>query len=389
MIAWLDASSGISGDKFLGAVLHAGVPVDTLTDALSGLDISGWSLELADVTRSGLAAQQALVKAEGTQPLREWPSIRALIESADIPLRAAEMALDTFAHLANAEAAAHGIPPEEVHFHEVGAVDSILDIVGTCVGLELLGVTTLVCSKIAVGSGTVDAAHGPLPIPAPGTLALLHGAPIEAGGEGELTTPTGAALVAAIADAFGPMPPMIVRAVGLGAGSRETARPNIARLVLGDLLPVESLEQEDVALLATAVDHRTPEQLAFAAEQLLESGALDVWMTPIVMKKGRLGTEFSVLCDPEKADALSALVVRETGSLGVRILKTRRMTARRASRTASTSLGEVRVKDADLGGITERRIEHDDLAKIARASGLPLSEVARRLQAEVDEATGE
>lgn len=394
MIAYLECTSGISGDKFLGALLDAGAAdgsftLEHLNTALASLGLAGIEATAERVVRGGIAGLHVSIPAEENPPHRHWAAIRAMIEDAGLPEGARVRALRAFEALARAEATVHGTDPEHVHFHEVGAADSIADIVGVSLGLELLGIERLVCSTVAVGSGTTGrTAHGTLPVPAPATLELLAGAPVEAGvATGELTTPTGAVLVRVNADEFGPLPPMRPARIGYGAGTRETpGMPNVARLVIGHVLGVTAtssdepaLDAEPVALLETTIDHIAPEQVAFSAEELRAAGALDVWQSPTAMKKGRLGIELVVLARPDDAERLAQLVHDLTGSLGVRRTDLTRTVLERRVTEISGPWGPFRVKVSGVGASRRVRPEHDDIARIARATGMHYDEVARRL----------
>ncbi|HEY5541261.1 MAG TPA: nickel pincer cofactor biosynthesis protein LarC [Coriobacteriia bacterium] len=394
-IAYLDCSTGVSGDKFLGALLDAGEPNGEFTAEHLRAIVSALAPEarvsVERVLSHGVSALSVRVTAEGDAAHRQWSDIRALIADADAavlaePARGA--ALHAFEALAIAEAAIHGADVERVHFHEVGAIDSIVDVVGVCAGLHALGIARLTASPIAVGSGTVETSHGVLPVPAPATAALLAGIPILSGpAPGELTTPTGAALVRALADDFGVIPPMTIEWLGYGAGTRDIGAPNICRIMIGETaagrLGVPGASPEPVVLLETNIDHLPAEELAFAAEELLAGGALDVWQTPIVMKKGRSAIMLSVLASTESADALTQRAIELTGSLGVRRMAIERSCVPRDAREVATPWGPARVKV----GAGRLRPEHDDIARIARAEGLPYAAVAReiaRLAAEPD-----
>ncbi len=397
MIGYLDCSTGISGDKFLAALLDAGEADGAFTLAdldalLAEFGLAGVAASAERVVRSGISGLHVDIPAEENAPHRHLSEIRSLIEGAGLPPRAAQRAIEAFARLAEAEARVHGSTPEQVHFHEVGAADSIADIVGVCLGLELLGVQELTCSTIALGSGTTPrTAHGVLPVPAPATLELLAGLPVEGGQvPGEATTPTGAALVAVCADAFGPMPPMTPARIGYGAGTRDVpGSPNITRLVLGHrLTPAAQARPADdapagttepVTLLETTIDHIAPEQVAFAAEELRAAGALDVWQTPAAMKKGRLGIEMRVLAHPDDAERLSCAIHDLTGSLGVRRTDLERSVLAREVLEVEGEWGAFRVKIAGEGDARRVRPEHDDIARIARTTGMGYAEVSRRL----------
>jgi uncharacterized protein (TIGR00299 family) protein len=390
MFAYLDCFSGVSGDKFLGALVGAGLSVETLRERLAGLDLPGWALGAEQVTRSGLSGTLVTVLAEPGQPSRDWAAIRALIDGSRLEPAVRDSALRTFALLAQAEADAHGVEVERVHFHEVGAVDSIVDIVGAAIGMRELGIEELWASPVRVGHGTVLTSHGELPVPAPATARLLHGVPIYAGDQpGEMTTPTGAALLAAFVTRYAPMPPMRTTADGYGAGSREVPGvPNVLRLSLGER-ELGGGDLHEVALLETAVDHITPEHLAAAIELLLEDGALDAFAEPVSMKKGRLGSAVTVIAEPHDAERLTAALMLHTGTLGVRRALTWRSVAPRRSATMETSLGAVRVKVGGEGASLRVRPENDDVVRIARETGLPVDVVARKLAGEAERLLGE
>lgn len=390
MFGYLDCASGASGDKFLGALVGAGLSPDVLRQRLGALDLPGWSLRVETVKRSGMAGTSVIVEIEEGQRSRDWAAIRALIEGSRLEPGVREAALQAFGLLAEAEALAHGVDVERVHFHEVGAVDSIVDIVGAAIGLHELGIDELWSSPVRLGHGTVMTSHGELPIPAPATSRLLRGAPVYAGEQpGEMTTPTGATLVAAFVTRFAPMPPMHVTAEGYGAGSREIAGlPNLLRLSVGER-DLGGGELHEVALLETSVDHLSPEHLAAAMDLLLEEGALDVFAEPLSMKKGRLGSAVTVLADPHEAERLSEALMRHTGTLGVRRTLTWRAVAPRRSETVETSFGPVRVKVGGEGGSLRVRPENDDVVRVARAAGLPVDVAARRLTDEAEAALRE
>ncbi|KAF0206819.1 MAG: nickel pincer cofactor biosynthesis protein LarC [Actinomycetota bacterium] len=384
MIAYLDCSTGISGDKFLGALVGAGFTTEALLEALAPLGLSE-APRVHELRSSGITAVGIDVTDASDPLLRHWADIRALLERASLPAPVREGALRAFTLLAQAEARVHGVVVDDVHFHEVGAADTIVDIVGVAAGLHALGIERLTCTPIALGSGTVATSHGILPVPAPATAALLEGVPTYGGDiASELTTPTGAALIRAFVDDFGPLPAMTIRAIGTGAGTRDIGAPNIARIIVGDppdLTPVEE-GVEEVALLESNVDHLSAEHLAYAAERLLEAGALDVWQTPIVMKKGRAAVTLSVLTTPDSAGLLAGRLMAETGSLGVRVHRVQRRVAEREIVEVETSFGCVRMKTWRLGERRGVRAEFDDVARIATDTGRPAAEIAALLAEE-------
>lgn len=383
MIAYLDcAATGISGDKLLGALIAAGFQVDDLRTALTPLGLSD-AIAAIERQTGGVTAAGVEVAEKPDLPLRTWPELRDAIRAADAPERVREAAERVLLALAEAEAQVHGVPLEEVHFHEVGAADTVVDVLGAALGLHALGIEELVCSPVAVGSGTVAAAHGVLPIPAPATALLLRGLPVVPGAAtGELTTPTGAAIVRTLAASFGEPPPMRVTGVGLGAGTRDLGVPNVAQLLVGEPIAPQPAPDgtERVTLLETNVDHLSPETLAYACDRLLEAGALDVWQAPIVMKKGRAAYLLSVLAEPAAAADIARTIIRETGSLGVRVVPAERFVAWRTVVELETPLDRARFKVWRAGDRTGCRVEHDDAARIARERGLPIAEAARALE---------
>ena len=375
--AWSHCFSGIAGDMALGALVDAGADGDEVVELLDRLPVGGWKLEFEPVLRCGLAATRARVHAEETTVHRTAGNITAMIEEADLPERVTRRALATFNALAEVEGRLHNRPPSQVHFHEVGAIDSIVDVVGTCAALEVLGIEEVHASSVATGTGMVRSAHGLIPVPAPATVGLLAGAPTPGTDVPfELTTPTGAALLVATASSWGPMPAMVVEASGFGAGSRDLdGRPNVTQVVVGE--PVATAEPgQPVTLLEVNVDDATGETLAHAVAECLEAGAHDAWVTPIVMKKGRPAHVVSTLCDPSRVGAVAAVLTAETGSLGVRGRPLERWPAAR-------SMDEVEVGGERSGmKVTSGRakVENDDAARAARRLGLPLREVVSRAE---------
>ncbi len=400
MIAYLDCSTGVSGDKFLGALLDAGSADDRFTqehlqDLLARLAPEA-RVTVSRVRSCGVAAVGLSVEMTGDSPSRTWRSIRQLLEVADLAPRVRVASVAVFERLAEAEAAVHGTPVDDVHFHEVGAVDSLLDVVGVCAALDALGIDRLVASPVATGWGTVDTSHGTLGIPAPATSGLLIGVPVVpgpprpiGGSPGELTTPTGAALLVGLGAEFGACPAMVPEAVGYGAGTRDIGSPNVCRVTLGRAsAPAADLAQAPVTLLETNLDHLSPEQTAFAAEQLLAEGALDVWLTPIVMKKGRSAVVLSALTAPDDAERTAERIVALTGTLGVRRTELDRFEAEREIREVATPWGVAKVKVGATGSSHRIRPEHDDVVRIAREQALPYAavrdEVARLAEADLD-----
>ncbi len=390
-VAYLDCFSGISGDMLLGALLHAGAPLQGMRGELGRLPLTGYSLEAAGVTRAGLAATQAEVRlGEPQQPRPDGrPSGRTLVEVADIIERSSlpesdrEKGTSVFRRLAEAEAAAHGETVETVHLHDVGAVDAIVDVMGTIAGLRLLGVVELYCSPLPAGAGEVEGRHGVLPVPAPATLELLAraSAPLRAAfaEEGELVTPTGAAIVTTLARFE--RPEMTLERIGYGAGSRDLPqRPNVLRLWLGEAVNAAT---RPMVLLETNIDDMTGEMLGYALERLLAAGAADAWLTPVQMKKNRPGVVLSAICTEAEEAALAGLILRETSTLGLRVRPVHRWEAEREALQFESSLGPAAVKVKRLPGEPPRVApEYEACHRLAEASGLPLADVYRIVRAE-------
>jgi hypothetical protein len=386
--AYLDCSSGISGDMFLAVLIDAGVPVDRLLGELNKLPLGSYEFKHTRTMRGGLVGARVDIRVPDKQPHRHLADLQALIEKASLPEKAARRALEIFNHLAEVEGKLHNVPPGKVHFHEVGAVDAVIDIVGTCIGMELLEISNLVCSPLNVGSGTVAAAHGTLPVPAPATAELLKGIPVYSSGvEGELVTPTGAALVAALASGFGPLPPMKIAKIGYGAGERDYhGHPNLARLYVGE--QVETVRHaglpgaEIVSVIEANVDDMSPQIYGFFLERALAAGALDVTCNSTQMKKNRPGLTINILCEPDKTDSLSQLLFEQTTTIGVRIFEARRKVLEREMVTVETPYGEVRVKVARREGkVVNAAPEFDDCQRLASEKSVPLKQVIAAAEA--------
>ena len=398
--AWFNCQAGVAGDMTLAALVDAGADPDHIARSLGGLGVEGWAMHFERVQRCGVGATWANVVVHDEhgshdhgshdhtahRPVRE---IHRLIDAADLPEQVRVTARAVFDRLADAEGAIHGVDPDDVELHEVGAVDSIVDVVGVCAALDSLGITDVRCSPIAVGTGSVRSAHGVLPNPAPATVAILAsvGAPlIGLDTTLEVTTPTGAALMATLATGFGALPSMKPVAVGYGAGTADTAgRANVVQVVIGDGAGVAadtgSEQGTDVLLLEVNVDDVTGEVLAHAVAELLEAGAHDAWITPIVMKKGRPAHMLSVLCDPSGATTLRSLLLRETGSLGVRASMHQRWPQRREITSVDIDGHPVGIKRSG----ERTKVEFDDAAAAARELDLPVRIVIERAAAQADQ----
>jgi uncharacterized protein (TIGR00299 family) protein len=387
--AYLDCFSGISGDMFVGSLLDAGLPLDRLLAELRKIPLGFYEFKRSRAVRGHLAGTRVEICVPARQPGRKLGDITGLILQSALSASVQRRILNVFNRLAEAEGKLHNMPPTEVHFHEVGAVDSIIDIVGTCVGLELLDISQLTCSPVNVGSGSVQAAHGSLPVPAPASLELLKDVPIYSSGvEGELVTPTGAALITTLSAGFGPIPPMKVECIGYGAGAREIpGQPNLARLLVGQSTePVTARPgargDEVVSVIEANVDDMSPQLYGFFVDQALAAGALDVTCTPIQMKKNRPGILVSVLCTPETSDALAQLLFEQTTTIGVRIYEARRKVLERELISVETPYGAVKVKVARGDGKTLNVApEYEDCQRLATEKNVPLKQVMIAAQA--------
>jgi uncharacterized protein (TIGR00299 family) protein len=375
-ICYFDCFSGISGNMLLGALLDAGLPEALLRAELDKLKLPSCRLEIKPVVKAGLRAVMVKVRAEVEQQ-RHLADIQALLEKSELDAALSRRALAVFQRLAEAEARIHGTTVEEVHFHEVGAVDAIIDIVGAVVGLHHLGINEIVCSPLPMPRGWVRCAHGELPLPAPAVCELLKGVPVQ--GENlaqELVTPTGAALAVELSRSFGPLPPMLIEQTGYGAGSRERRdrRPNLLRLLIGRRQAVE--ESQLVEVIETQVDDWNPEFWPHVSAQLLAAGALDVSLLPIQMKKGRPGFLLRLLADPAHATQLKELVLSETSAIGLRFHNMQRMTLPRTVVELETPWGIVRGKKVELpDGSSRIKPEYEDCAKLVREHGIPLQRI--------------
>ena len=317
-IAYLDCYSGIAGDMLLGALIDAGVPADLLRTEIAKLNLEDVELQAEKCVRRGITGTDAKVVTGSDHAHRHLSTIEKIIDSSELPGRVKDRSKTVFRRLGEAEAAIHGVPIEKVHFHEVGAIDAIVDIVGACIGLDLLGVEKLYCSPLNLGSGTVKAAHGVMPVPAPATASLVRGLPTYAEGPAvELTTPTGAAIVSTLAESFGPMPAMTISAAGYGAGDKDLPdRANMLRVVVGEVSA--AAESTEIFVIEANVDDMSPEWAGYVRAQLLDQGALDVTLTPVFMKKDRPGYQIQVLAKPNDRDRLGDLLLAETTTLGIR-----------------------------------------------------------------------
>jgi uncharacterized protein (TIGR00299 family) protein len=375
-VAWFHPFAGIAGDMALGALLDAGADIGYVYKVLAELPIDGFNLEARSVHRGGLTATLADVRTADQAHHRHYVEIVQMLDSASLPTRVKQRSLLVFARLAEVEGALHGVTPAEVEFHEVGSLDAVVDIVGTCAALESLGVDEVMSGPVALGHGTVNAAHGPLPNPAPAVAALLVGKPVVGRDiASELTTPTGAALLAALATHWGAMPSMQLVATGLGAGQRDPIdRANVTQVMIGTRGGSQS---EMLTVLEANVDDATGEVLADVVARLLDAGALDAWLTPIVMKKGRPATTVHVLATGTDTAALRQLLAEHSGSLGVRSHQIERWSTERHLESVVVDGHEIAIKVTGY----RAKAEFDDAARAAQASGRPVRDVIAEAEA--------
>jgi uncharacterized protein (TIGR00299 family) protein len=375
MIGWVDATAGASGDMLLGALLDAGVPLDVLSRAVTAVSPEPVRLSATDERRGGLAATRCQVEVADSSTHRTWSDVRALLNrAAALDPGVRERAAQVFARLAGAEAAAHGIPVGDVHFHEVGALDAIADVVGVCAGFAHLGLDALVVSPVAVGSGRVEGAHGSLPVPVPAVVELLRGVPSLAGpGTAESCTPTGAALLTGLASSYGPQPPMTVTSVGVGAGGRDpSTHANVVRLLVGS--PTSA--GDGAWVLETNVDDLDPRLWPNVLAALLAVGASDAWLTPILMKKARPAHTLSVLVRDELRPAVRRELFAQTTTIGLREVAYTKTALDREMRSVTVDGHPVAVKVARLDGkVMNMQPEYDDVVAAATATGRPVKDV--------------
>src|ERR1700726_1323276 len=378
-LAYFDCFSGISGDMTLGALVDAGCPADLLRAELKSLQVAGWTLTTEKVWKNGMAATYARVKIEDQQKHRSLSTILQILNNSPLAPQVRDRASAIFQKLGEAEARVHDVPLEKIHFHEVGAVDAIVDIVGACIGFQALGIEHFACSPLNVGGGTAKMAHGVLPVPAPATANLLQGKPTYSSGvQRELVTPTGAEIVATLCDSFGPPPPMSVSAIGYGAGTADLeGQPNVLRIMIGEAAEkaVPTYDQE-ITVIEANLDDMNPQIYGYFQEKALAAGALEVFTTPVQMKKNRPGTLLTVLCRPADVQALMSLIFAETTTFGVRTHIAQRRVLPRESVKVNTKFGEVRVKLSRVNGrILHVAPEYEDCRKLAEEKNVPLQRV--------------
>ncbi len=385
-IAYFDCFSGVSGDMILGSLIDAGLDPDAIRQTLAGVPLSGYDITSDKVVKNGITGTRVNVIAAGHHPERSLNDIVHIINTAALKDRVKKSACDIFRNIARVEAGIHNSNIEDVHFHEVGAVDSIIDIVGACAAFDLLGIDGVYCSRINVGEGFVNTAHGILPVPAPATASLLKGVPLYSSGiQAELATPTGAAIMTHFARRFGPLPEMKVMSIGYGAGMKDLPIPNLLRVYIGeDETPAG---REAILSIETNIDDMNPEFYDHVIERLLEAGALDAYATPVIMKKTRPGTLLTALAREEARDKITKIIFEETTTAGIRYHKMERVVLDRETRHVTTRYGEIAVKVlTDNGHIVTVSPEYEECRRIAKARGVPLKLVYEEAKKMADSA---
>ncbi|MBI5025675.1 MAG: nickel pincer cofactor biosynthesis protein LarC [Nitrospirae bacterium] len=382
MIAYFDCFSGVSGDMILGAMVDAGMPLNELKRELSKLKLKGYRLKEEEVKRAGLMATKVDVvqssKFKG-QSSKNWKDVEKIIKASSLSPQVKQNGLKIFKRLFEAEAKVHGEPLDKVHLHELGAVDCIIDIIGTLIGLEFLGVEKVYSSAINLGSGTVKTEHGILPVPAPATAGLLRKVPVYSSNiPFELTTPTGAVIISSLADGFGPMPHMKVSKIGIGAGNKDfRTQPNILRLFVGE---GGTTSADEVTIIETNIDDMSPQIYEHVMDLLFDSGALDVYLTPVMAKKSRPGIKLTVISDNLKAAKLSDIILRETTTFGLRAYQAKRTVLEREIREVETAYGKVRVKVGKMKGeVLKESPEYEDLKELAKKNRVPIGVILNEI----------
>lgn len=379
-VLYVDAIGGLAGDMLLGALIDAGADLEEIRDGLRSLGIDGLDLAVSSAKRHEIAAHRVSITAEeGPHVHRSWADVRAILDAGSLGARPLARAHAVFAALARAEGLVHASAPDDVHFHEVGAIDAIGDVCGVALALESLGIQEIVVSPLPLARGIIDGGHGRLPLPAPATLELLRGVPVHGVDEDvELVTPTGAAIVGALADGYGVLPPMRVEAIGYGAGTRDLqSRPNLVRILVGERIDVpQAWPEREVRLIEANVDDMPGQFVPDALERCYASGALDAWVSAVQMKKGRPGVVLSALARPGDERAVAETILRETTTLGVRVTTARRWELERASRTVAVDGRPIRVKSGLLDGETVNVWpEYGDCQRVAQETGTPVKAI--------------
>ena len=374
---YFDLIGGASGDMILGALLDTGLSIDTLRNLLEALNLSEFTIQAEKVDKNGFSATKVDIRVKKQPPERHLDEIKTVIQNSSLPKSIQTRALLIFERIAETEAAIHNKTIDQVHLHELGGTDTIIDVVGTLLALDHLGISSVYASPVPLGKGFVEGAHGQIPLPSPATIALLKEVPVYGKEiESELVTPTGAALLAELVDGFGPAPPMILENVGYGAGGRDLPIPNLLRVLIGEISQFGKTTLDHLAILETNLDDLNPEIYPYVVESLFEGGALDVTLTPIHMKKNRPGTQIQVLCEPVDVDAMRLILFRETTTLGIKQYFIERYALPRTIREIETPYGKVRVKIAELSPELKKiSPEYEDCRKLAIEKGIPITSV--------------
>src|ERR1051325_4265957 len=381
---YFDCFAGASGDMILGALVGAGVDPRILVDQLQLLNVGGWQIDFERVDRSGIGATYAKVKTAHENAHRHFKDIVKIIDESGLNQKVKDRAALIFSKLAEAEAQVHNLPVEKIHFHEVGALDAILDVCGAAIGFDLLGVEQFISSPLRVGFCMTEMAHGRFPIPPPAVAELLKGKPIYAGEiEGEFVTPTGAAIIATVCDRFESLPAMQISATGYGAGTRNPKGfPNALRVLVGENEGTDAAADERLLMIETNIDDMSPQLFGHVMDRAFELGALDCYFTPVQMKKNRPGVLLSILCAPDRKEQLTELLFKETTTLGVRSYEVERRALRRSSKRVETQYGPIDVKVAHLNGhVVNEMPEFEQVRAAATKAGVPLKIVEDAVRA--------
>jgi uncharacterized protein (TIGR00299 family) protein len=374
---YFDLIGGASGDMILGAMVDAGLSIDKLKELLSGLNLKEFDIQAKIVDKNGFTATKVDVLVTEQPPERHLKEIKDIIQKSSLPPAVQNRALQIFERIAKTEATIHNKSIEQVHLHELGGTDTIIDITGTLLALDHLEISKIYASPVPLGKGFIKGAHGQIPLPSPATISLLKGIPIYGRDiDAELVTPTGAALLAELVDDFGPAPPIVLETVGYGAGGRDLPIPNLLRVLIGEISPSDSATFDRLAILETNLDDLNPEIYPYVIESLFAAGALDVTLTPIQMKKNRPGTQIQVLCEPSMMDSMRSILFRETTTLGIKQIMVDRYSLPRTIREVETPYGKIRVKIAEINpNIKKISPEFEDCRRAAQEHGIPITDI--------------
>ncbi|MBT9170061.1 MAG: hypothetical protein DDT18_00399 [Actinobacteria bacterium] len=382
---YIDCFSGVSGDKMVAALLDLGVPEPLIREELAKLPLEDYRIEVRRENKASISCLQfQVIPTDSTPVFRSFTDIKDLIVASSLEQDVKKLSVDIFSELARAESKIHEIPTEQIHFHEVGAIDSIVDVVASAAGFCWLKADQIISSPVPLGKGFVEIQHGTIPIPPPAVVEILKGVPIYGSGiEVELTTPTGAAILKTVTDSYGDLPLMKVDKIGYGAGQKDLRIPNLLRILWGELVEEREILSDSLVLLSTNIDDLNPEIVGYVFQLLLEMGAKDVWITPVQMKKNRAASELSILCLPEKAREMVEIIFRETSSLGVRRTEVKRYALPRKSVEVQLPYARIKVKLGMAGGkVISISPEYEDCAQAARKTGKPLKEIYREVISE-------